>query len=380
MDVLIFFVASALTVIALTTLSNIFIFPRLRPAKLADAPRVSVMIPARDEAQVIAETIQRMLAQNYPNFEVILLDDHSSDGTGDLARTAGQGDPRLTVMNGQALPDGWMGKNWACHQMAQRADGDYLLFTDADTRWEPDALAALVDLAVRSDADLSTVWPTQHTETWAERLCVPLMAVVIVGYLPVFGTHYVPLSAFGAANGQCMMWKRRAYDDIGGHEVVYDNVLEDVTLARMAKGRGMRLRMADGAGLVNCRMYTDWLSVRDGYAKNILAGYGSVPALLLATVFHWLIFLFPFVLLFIDPIPALLLIVMGLTVRALTAAFTRQRILDALLMPVSVLLMTRITAQSLYWHYRYGGPRWKGRVVSKKKSKSTAVKASVPHG
>jgi chlorobactene glucosyltransferase len=343
-----------------------------------EPPFVSVMIPARNESAVIGQTIRHLMRQSYPHYEVILLDDNSTDGTAEAAAQHGD-DERLRIMRGAALPEGWMGKNWACHQMSQTAKGDILVFTDADVQWAPEALSSLVSAMQSTRADLYTVWPTQHTVTWAERLCVPLMAVVVIGYLPVIGTHYVPLSVFGAANGQCMAWRRHAYQLTCGHEAVFDNVLEDVTLARMVKGAGLRLRMADGNHLISCRMYNDWRSVRDGYAKNILAGYGnSVLALVLATIFHWLIFLFPWVWLgfgwTVDALsigwPAwpLALIVIGLTIRALTAAFTHQRVLDALLLPVSVLLMTRIAFQAIWWELRYGGPTWKGRVVRRNKA------------
>jgi len=376
LTLLILLITAPLTVISLTTLLNLLTFPRLRPGILPANPAlVSVMIPARNEAAVIGETIQHWLAQDYPNYEVILLDDGSDDGTDSIASTVANGDNRLTIMQGQPLPTGWMGKNWACHQMAEVAKGDILIFTDADVRWQPQALTAMIAEIERTKADLYTVWPTQHTVTWAERLCVSLMSIVILGYLPVIGTHYVPLSVFGAANGQCMAWKRKAYQQTGGHAAVHDNVLEDVTLARMVKGAGMRLRMADGNYLIGCRMYTDWPSVRDGYAKNILAGYGnSVAALLLATVFHWLIFLFPWLWLAFGwaipslsgwPVLPLGLIAIGLSIRAITAAFTHQRIQDALLMPISVILMTRIAFQAIWWHYSQGGPTWKGRIVRK---------------
>ncbi|MDX1994149.1 MAG: glycosyltransferase [bacterium] len=370
---LILFVTCALLVIAGITICNLLIFPRLKVNALSAQPaKVSVMIPARNEAAVIADTVRALLTQDYPNFEVLLLDDNSDDGTGALALAAGKADSRLRVMQGQSLPHGWMGKNWACHQMAQVATGDILLFTDADVRWQPTALSALVAEMTRTQADLYTVWPTQTTVTWAERLTVPLMAVVVLGYLPILGTHYVPLNVFGAANGQCMGWRRNAYQHVGGHQAVRDNVLEDVTMARMVKAAGLRLRMADGNSLIGCRMYRDWPSVRDGYAKNIMAGYGGALPLAVATVFHWLIFLFPWVWLLSGqeitglggwPLWPFLLVLIGLLVRAATAAFTHQRVQDALLMPLSVMLMTLIALRSFYWHFRFGGPQWKGRTI-----------------
>jgi chlorobactene glucosyltransferase len=368
---LMIFVSAALIVISGTTIINVFVLPHLknRPTTADETPFVSVMIPARNEAAVIGKTIKHLMAQDYPHYEIILLDDQSTDDTGAVAQAAG--DTRLRIIRGEALPPGWMGKNWACQQMQKTAQGDILLFTDADVIWQPTALRALVEHMTHTQADLFTIWPTQETQTWAERLTVPLMAMVIIGYLPVIGTHYVRMAAFGAANGQCMAWRHKAYDAVGGHAAVSDNVLEDVTLARMVKSAGLRLRMADGNRLVGCRMYTDWPSVRDGYAKNILAGYGnSIPVLLAATFFHWAVFLLPWVWLATAPMTLwpLLLIVAGLSVRALTAAYTHQRVGDALLLPISVIIMTRIAFQSIYWQIRYGGPVWKGRVIQRKSS------------
>ncbi|MCA9982582.1 MAG: glycosyltransferase, partial [Anaerolineales bacterium] len=166
----------------------------------ATAPCVSILIPARNEAAVIGESVQLLSAQGYSQREIIVLDDNSEDGTGSIAQQAA-GDVR--VLTGSPLPAGWMGKNWACHQLAQHAQGDILLFTDADVRWQPGALAAVVDLFERTEADLLTVWPTQITVSWGERLTVPLIAMTVLAYLPVQLAHdfYHPLAA--AANGQC---------------------------------------------------------------------------------------------------------------------------------------------------------------------------------
>jgi chlorobactene glucosyltransferase len=145
---------------------------------------------------------------------------------------------------------------------------------------------------------------------------------------------------------------------------VRDRIVEDVALARLAKQRRRRLLMADGNGLIACRMYTGWSAVRDGFAKNIIAGYGGIVPLMLATLFHWLVFLAPWVWLMARPaLWPLTLVMLGVGARMITAGATRQRLSDALLMPLSVLLMTAIAAQAVWWHVRYGGPRWKGRAI-----------------
>jgi chlorobactene glucosyltransferase len=227
----------------------------------------------------------------------------------------------------------------------------------------------------RSNADLLTVWPTQITETWSERLCVPLIAMVIWSYLPVWGAHHLPFSGMTAANGQCMLWRRTAYEAVGGHASIRATVLDDVMLARRVKQHGLRLRMADGAGLVCCRMYTNWDEVRRGFAKNILAGYGGLFPLMLATLFHWTVFLLPCIWLFFapDPLIPLSLILWGILIRALSAVATRQRLLDSMALPVSVLLMTWIAGVSAWWQLRYGGPKWKGRILPARVTGSTEV-------
>jgi chlorobactene glucosyltransferase len=362
-----------LVTFACLTVVNRWFLPRLRAQQPTERPFVSILIPARNEAAVIAQTVTSLMQQTYTNFELLVLDDQSSDDTAALARQAG--DERVRVLSGRPLPSGWAGKNWACWQLAQEARGELLLFTDADTRWKPTALAALLAHQQAVQADLLTVWPTQITHTWAERLVVPLMSFVIMGYLPIFMTYYSPFAIFAAANGQCMLWTREAYQRVGGHRTVAPSVLDDVKLARAAKKHGLRLRMADGNTWIACRMYDSWPAVRDGFAKNILAGYGgSIVLLLLAAVLHFVLFLLPWGLLLTpsgQPWGAAM-IALGISARALSAAYSRQRVRDALLLPVSVLLMQRIALHAIYWQFT-GGPRWKGRTLHQPKEPSTWV-------
>ncbi len=364
-------ISIALAGMALILLSNWWAFPRLKDSTASVGEvKASLLIPARNEAGAIGATIEGLLRQTYTDFELLILDDHSEDSTGSGAKAAAEGDTRLTVLDGKAIPPGWLAKSWACQQLAAKARGDVLIFSDADVRWSSGALAALLDEFERSGADMLAVMPTQRTVSWAERLCVPLMALAIHAYLPVVAVHRTPFRLLAAANGQCIAFKRAAYERLGGHTVVRDNIVEDVGLARRVKGMGLRLRMVEADGLISCRMYCDWRSVRGGYAKNILAGFGGAAGLLAGTVFHWLIFLVPWALLGLgfvgSEIPGhpwwtLLLVTAGLSVRSLTALRTRQRVGDGLLLPVSVVLMTCIAAQSLWWHWRFGGPLWKGR-------------------
>ena len=353
---------------------NMITFPRLHRSQVDTYPAVSILIPARNEADRIGETIRKLLTQDYPDYEVIVLDDESSDGTREVVESAAAGDPRVRVVDGLPLPEGWSGKPWACNQLARQAKGTILVFTDADVHWEPESLSALISRFTHSKAHLLSVWPTQETHGWAERLVVPMMAFTVLAYLPEILVRHCRWTSFSAANGQCMVFRKAAYERIGGHESVRSTVLEDVRLARLVKRSRFRLAMADANGLIRCRMYRGWDEVRDGFAKNLLAGHGGSPLFLaFSALFHWTWFLMPWIALPIAvllslPVPSQVtlatMIVLACAVRALTAMMSRQRIRDSLLMPVSTVLMTLIAWRSLVWHMSDGGPRWKGRILN----------------
>jgi chlorobactene glucosyltransferase len=383
---------SPLFIFALIAILNAFTFPRLTSVfplrhrqsvyeSVSPLPPLSILIPMRDESAIIAETVRSLLAQDYPNLEILILDDNSTDNSAEIARAAAEsprsraerdGDPRLRVIAGKPLPPGWTGKAWACHQLSEQATGEYLLFTDADVRWEAGAVSALMAEARRTNADLLTVWPTQITITWSERLVVPLMAFSILAYLPVLAVHYIPWPVFAAANGQCLLFRRAAYQQIGRHAAIKHQIVDDMAFAYAIKRHRLCLRMADANDLIQTRMYRNWPQVRDGFAKNILAGHGnSVAFLLFSTVFHCWLFILPWFQLASSLLTRhsllitdyCLLITASLLTRALTAATSRQRVIDSLFMPVSVFLMTIIAFRSIRWRYT-GGPQWKGRIIT----------------
>lgn len=361
----------ALIGMLLILLTNLHSFPNLKEGEVSGkSARVSVMIPARNEAAVIGESVRSLLRQSYIRMELLILDDGSEDGTEEVAVEASGDDERLRVISGSPVPRGWLAKNWACQQLAEQADGEILVFADADVFWHRRALDALLCEMGRTDAGMLAVMPTQKTVSWPERLCVPLMALAIHAYLPAAAVHRPTHPLLAAANGQCIAFRRAVYEGINGHASVKANVLDDIGLARRVKGADLHLRMVEADGLITCRMYRDWKTVREGYAKNIVAGFGGIAGLFAGTVFHWLVFLVPWGLLGLGftggrvpwhPYWALFLVGAGFCVRAVTAWRTGQRPGDALLLPVSVLLMTGIAVQAVWWHWRYGGPLWKGR-------------------
>ena len=372
--IFIFVILLILLLIALISVINALTFPRLKKGTPLDTPLVSVLIPARNEASHIVDTLISLKEQSYPDFELILLDDNSNDGTLELAQQSLQGNPRAKVIQGQPLPIGWLGKNWACHQLAQHARGELLIFTDADVHWKFGTLSAVVSLHQRTNADMLTIWPTQRTNTWSERLIVPMMMFVIIGYLPEILVRYTPWPVFAAANGQCLIFRRAAYNQIGGHQGVRNNIIEDMGLAKKIKRCDFRLVMALGDHLIYTRMYTKWKEVRDGFAKNILAGHGGqLLFLVFSAVFHWCLFLLPWALLLSELLASGspyrlwlsgISVFLGIGIRALSAGITHQRIKDAILLPVSVVLMSIIAARPILWYFQSDGPEWKDRPIS----------------
>ncbi len=372
MTLLAVFIAVTLGTMLLIATVNAVTFPRLRNTAPEAFPTVSILIPARNEERTIADTINRILLQNYPDFEVILLDDGSTDNTVVKAQSAARSDERFRVVSGEPLPERWLGKPWACEQLGRHARGDVLVFTDADVIWYPHTLSSIIALRERYAADMLTVWPTQITETWSERLCVPLLALTIIGYLPELCVRYIKHPGCAAAVGQLIVFDRSVYQAIGRHESVRQQLVEDIGLGRRTKACGYRLVEADGAGNIACHMYRGWREVRNGFARTILAGYGGNPWLLvLGWIFHWIVFLVPWFWFawgfYFDggtmwPTMPVILASAGVLLRAITAAVTRQRIRDAVLMPISVVLMSIIAARSLWWHARGGAP-YKGRTV-----------------
>ncbi len=273
-----------------TLLTNLATFRTPHGAVPTPAPKVSILVPARNEELNIQRCVESLIAQDYPDFELIILDDHSDDKTGDiltqlLDTSRDKPTPRLIVLQGTTLPEGWAGKNWACHQLAQAADpaSGYLLFTDADTIHQPHALRSAVAGAERKNLALLSLMPEQQVETLAEQLIVPLFGLQILGYLPLLAMEHFPIPAFAAANGQYLLFQRAAYFQMEGHAAIAGEIAEDVSLARLAKGQG-RIQLGNGAGLVSCRMYRNLAEIMRGFRRSFSSGFRIDPGVSWAMV------------------------------------------------------------------------------------------------
>ena len=238
------------------------------------SPLVSVIIPARNEERSIRSCVESICASAYPDFEVLVVDDRSDDATLEMAQAVPPNHARrLVVVEGHPLPEGWMGKPWACAQGARVAEGDLLLFTDADTVHAPDLLERAVAEMVEDEGAALTLLGRQIMDTFWERLIQTHMMAAIVFLFPNPGKPRPPERWRSAiANGQFILFDRGAYDEIGGHEAVRGEVVEDQRLAQILCRSGKRLVVRDGETVFATRMYRSLDELIDGWSKNVSLG------------------------------------------------------------------------------------------------------------
>lgn len=263
---------------------------RYPPETSGDAPLVSIIVPARDEAENLGPCIATLMSSTYPNYEVIVVDDGSSDGTEAIARAlAERGAGRIRLVAGRPLPPGWIGKSWACWQGYQVAHGELLLFTDADTRHDPDLLPRAVRALRDEGAGLLSVLPRQLLKSFWERVIMPHFFFLIL-------TRYGDLRRMSSArrardviaNGQLILIRRSLYEAIGGHEGVRGEVVEDLRLAQRAQEAGGRVFLAHAEPLMETRMYRSLGGILEGWSKNLAQGSRAAAPPLLAPLVPWL--------------------------------------------------------------------------------------------
>ena len=352
----------------------------LRPAPVpapgdpVEQVRVTVLLPARDEAHRIEPCLAGLLAQDHPAMRVVVLDDGSSDSTGDLVRAQVSHDPRFQVIHGgpEHPPPGWLGKPWACQRLADTAVAgdpapDLLLFVDADVVLAPDAVRRIAGLMRDSGLDLASPYPRQVAITAAERLVQPLLQWSWMTTLPLGVAEDSPRPSLTAANGQVLAITPEAYERSGGHATVRHEVLEDIALARAVKAVGGRANVTDGTDLATCRMYTSRSELVDGYTKSLWAAFGSPAGSVGATGLLTFAYVLP-------PVAALLArspgaralgaagYAAGVAGRVLVASRTGGRMGDAWSHPLSILALDGLTGLS-WWRHERGQLAWKGRTV-----------------
>ncbi len=356
-----------LAVILAVTLFNTVTAPMLKKSiGLQNCPRVSVLIPARNEETNIGACINGFLAQKYDNFEIHVFDDQSTDRTGAIIEAFAARHSEVRAIRGASLPSGWMGKNWACHQLSQHADGEILIFTDADNRPAPNAIANTVAYMQKFELGLLSAFPEKVTGSLAEKLVVPVVDMFVYAGLPLWLTYFSRFPSLAAASGLWIAFTRDAYQQIGGHQAVSNQIVEDVELSRLAKKKGIKILTSAGTHVVSCRMYHSFGEVWSGFSKNLfgLVRYRTVAFFVLTLVLFTMCVL-PYITVWFGAVTKLsfVAIFMNVTMRTVLALkYKHPFFASVVLHPLGVLFTLLIGINSFY-QVKRGRLQWKGRQI-----------------
>lgn len=363
----------ALTSAALTAHAaiNMRLIRRPRDESVTIGERVSVLLPARNEAARITPTLRSLLAQEgLPDMEILILDDGSTDGTGDVVRQVVGTDPRVKVIDGpdDLPPAGWLGKSWACHRLAQEATGSVLVFIDADVQLSSRAIASTIHQMRSGGLDLLSPYPRQVAITPAERITQPLVVWSWVTALPIRITERSHYPSMAAAVGQFLVVDARAYRISGGHAAIADLILEDVGVLRALKRAGFQGAPADGSAVASCRMYTSWPEIYDGYTKSVWSAVQPSPVAYALVSVMALAYVAPPIFAILGPGRAarawgIAGYASGVLGRYVVARRTGERVWpDVLAQPASVATFAGLILASLRRH-RAGTITWRGRPL-----------------
>lgn len=357
-----YFILGFLVLRLLVSLTNLLTRQWLHPGQPEGSALVSVLIPARNEERNIGKLLESLGKQNYPHLEILVYDDLSDDLTATRVGECARRDARIRLLHGKGLPQGWLGKNHACHQLAREAKGEYLLFMDADVTAEPELISQALAHLQRHRLSLLSIFPQQTMHTLGERITVPLMNWILVSLLPLILTRISPWVSFSAANGQFMLFNGKTYRKHHFHQMVRNQKVEDIIIFRKLKQLGLRGHTILSNGQVKCRMYTSFRESIRGFSKNVFEFFGNS---ILLTIFMALITTFGFipVYLALGTKFALGWLAGAFLLRALVASASRQNVFQTvLLMPFQQLAYFLVIIEAIRIRIR-GKSNWKGRKV-----------------
>jgi glycosyltransferase involved in cell wall biosynthesis len=329
------------------------------PLASGNAKKVSVLIPARDEAKGIRAAVESVLASRAVELEVIVMDDASTDDTAAIVEAMSAHDPRVRLERAPALPPGWNGKQHACWALAAAARHDILCFVDADVRLRPEALARMAGF-LEGNA-LVSGFPRQVTGTWMEWMLLPLIHFVLLGFLPLDRMRAGTDPSFAAGCGQFLMVLRDAYRASGGHAAIRETMHDGLLLPRLFRAHGFRTDLADLTPLATCRMYTTASQVWSGLAKNATEGIADPIRIGPISLILFLGQVLPFVLV-VWSRWALVGMLAAWLPRALAASRFRQDWRGALLHPFGILLLLAVQWYALARKSMGRSVSWKARA------------------
>lgn len=363
MEILAVFVMFFLGLRVIISLVNLLSGMHLPDEKPDAYAKVSILIPARNEQAAIGRLLEGLEKLDYPDYEVIVCDDHSSDNTDEILNWFSGEDTRVQWFLGEKLPEGWLGKNYACHQLAQRATGKYLVFVDADVELSRDAISRAVSYFQKKRLSLLSVFPHQNMESMAEWMVVPVMNWILQSLLPMLLVQKTVYPSLSAANGQFMLFEAGSYHRNQWHARVKNQNVEDIRLARMVKSEGLKMAVLLGDYDIYCRMYRRLDEALKGFSRNIHEYFGGSRAMMI--IFWLLVFGGPFIVWAAWGWTQLLLFVLLVILNRLFIALAaRQNILwSVLLHPFQMISFAAIVFYNII-HRITKQTTWKGRKIN----------------
>ncbi|TFF40964.1 glycosyltransferase [Mucilaginibacter psychrotolerans] len=345
------------------TLFNFLSNPKLPRIGKHHADKVSILIPARNEAEDIIPLLQSIHQQDYENYEVLILDDNSTDNTYSVCAAFCVKHPRFSVIKGEPLAAGWLGKNYACHQLAKQANGDYYLFLDADEQVQNGLITSAVHRMKLRGLALLSLFTNQTMRSAGEEMVVPLMHYILLNLLPLRLVYLVKSEALSAASGQFMLFDATGYKKHQWHQLVKNKVVEDVEIMKMVKSTRLAGEALLANGMISCRMYKGYSEAINGFGKNFLAAFNY-------NIIGFLIYL-----LLIVGGPAIIIMTMNLNLIAIMLGLImlgrvmislsagQNAIKNLFLHPVQMFSLLLIGITSIQKHLTKT-TEWKGRKIS----------------
>ena len=322
---------------------------------------VAVLLPVRNEATNVVELVESLREQTgISDLTFYFLDDNSEDETLKLLEREVAGDERFSILNGQVLPAGWLGKPWALEQLRTQAKADYIVNIDADVRLAPRAICAAINLLIDHELDFVSPYSKQIAKSFGERMIQPLLQWSWLSTVPLRIAEKSGRPSLAVANGQFFAVRENALNAISGYCASKTAVVDDMEIARTLLRNGFKGCVADGSNIATCHMYNSWAEVKAGYGKSLWAAFGSRLGSVVAISFLFLTGILPLLGMIAGFSAGLFAFEFVIISRIIAARVSGGRYLDSFLHPVSTLLLIYLIIYS--WTAR-GKVQWKGRTL-----------------
>lgn len=346
----------------LVALTNLLIENKLPESVRDTYDLVSVLIPARNEADNIGNILSDLINQHHRNIEIIVFNDQSEDNTAEIVGDFGIKDDRIRLIESDGLPEGWLGKNYACHRLSENAAGRYLLFLDADVRVGNRLIDNAVSFAQKYNTGLISIFPKQIILSPGEKITVPNMNFILLSLLPLILVRKIGFPSLAAANGQFMFFITDIYRNILPHRLMKYNMIEDIAIAREFKKQGIKIACLPGDDTITCRMYNGFSDAVNGFSKNVTEFFGGS---FLTALFFWLLTSFGFLAIIsgLAPLFFALYLLIYLLTRVFVSAASHQNIFYNIIFIIPLQASLGIFIYKSFINKNFRKFQWKGRDI-----------------